>query len=309
MLIQGRFIGFTSVLIGCLLSSNSLAQMINVQTPFTTLNDSFFERNGINFGFQFAGGNPAGNGSRIVGLLPDGSINPTGNLVFSQNSAGSAIPQFGGFDPNTAATFGYINQGDNFGYSLGFSLSSGSTRTLSSQAPNVTVMNGQTGTINSNQFRPFVTGIIPVVGSGTPIGYAPGYNWRVTPVYEQRNRFADMLAAGGGWNGGQNSQNAAQQNMQQPDDTSQSSDPVTYSSTNSTANHGDLSVAEIKRQRQLQLAAEQKELQDTIRRAEAFEAAGDFSSARLEYNRAIRKSTGEQRQKLKQHYEQLKKKR
>ena len=287
------------------------AQMINVQTPFTTLNDSYFENHGVNFGFQIAGGGTAPGRSSVVGILPGGQPTPNGNLIFSQNSAGSAVPQFGGYDPNTAATFGYINSSDGTGYSLGLTLSSGSTRSLTSQAPNVTVFNGQTGTVNSNQIRPFVTGIIPVVGLGTPNGYRPNSAWGVTPVSTRGNRFAEMLSASDAWRSVTQARAANRGQAGHEQTTEQAPPPTTvsYSNSNSTANYGDLSVAEIKAQRQAKLAAEKQELDSIIEKAKQLEADGEYGAARYEYNRAIKRASGDLRTQLKNHYNKLKKKR
>jgi hypothetical protein len=62
------------------------AQNINTQTPFTSVNDSYYENFGVNFGFSIPGGR--GNGSRVVGYGPQGQLLP--NLVF-QNGSGGAI--------------------------------------------------------------------------------------------------------------------------------------------------------------------------------------------------------------------------
>ena len=301
-----------SLLVASVSTRSAISQMINVETPFTTASDSFFENFGVNFGFQIAGGGTAGGRSRVVGLLPGGQISPNGNLVFSQNSAGSAIPQFGGYDPNTSATFGYINStGNGSGYSLGFDLSSGSTRTLTSQAPNVTVFNGQSGTVNSNQLRPFVTGIIPVVGLGTPNGYQPVRNWGVTPVYPRTNRFAEMLNASDAWRSVSQAraQNRKSIEHNTADQKSSNVSTASYSNSNSSANYGDLSVAEIKRQRQAKIDAEKQELHSIIAKARSLEAEGKYGAARYQYNRAVRRASGDLKKQLKDHYNSLKNKR
>ena len=140
----------------------AVAQQIFVETPSTTVSDSFFENTGVNFGFSLPGGQ--GNGSRVVGL--DALGRPLGNVTFSQGSAGSALPPFGGFDPNSGGRTGFAVLGENGGgFSLGLNFGSGSTRTLQSTTPGITVQNGFGGTLFDGSIRPFVTGVIPVVGN------------------------------------------------------------------------------------------------------------------------------------------------
>lgn len=146
------------------------AQQIGVSSPFTTFTNSYYEHMGINFGFQFprAGGG-FGGGSRIVGLMPNGQFAP--NVSFNQNSAASAIPPFGGFDPGSAGSFGFGRVGSGGGgFSLGMNFGKGSSRMLTSTTPSMTMFNGMGGSMFHGEVRPFVTGVIPVVGnSGTII--------------------------------------------------------------------------------------------------------------------------------------------
>ena len=121
----GRFLAVAACFLVMALFAESLrAQQIKVGTPLQRSSDSYFERQGINFGF-FMNGN-----SRIRGLSPTGQILP--NIVVSQNSVGSAIPQVGGFDPNTQLTSGVGVFGSNGGFSLGLFAGKGSSRSLTS---------------------------------------------------------------------------------------------------------------------------------------------------------------------------------
>ena len=137
------------------------AQNIGVTSPFNTLGDSYYERNAVNFGFSFPNG--TGPGSRVVGLFPNGQINPNG-IVFNQGGFGAAVPPFGGFDPAAGARFGFGRVGGNGpNFSLGFELGKGSTRTATTQAPSVVIPNGGIGSFSTGQFSPFVTSVSPVV--------------------------------------------------------------------------------------------------------------------------------------------------
>jgi general secretion pathway protein D len=85
------------------------------------------------------------------------------DVQFRQGSFGSALPPFGGFDPATAATFGFAILSDIEAYFL-ISAAQGDNRSNVLQAPKVTLFNGQLATVTDVTQRPFVTEIIPVVG-------------------------------------------------------------------------------------------------------------------------------------------------
>lgn len=152
---------------------------ITIEVRFITLQDDFFERIGVDFDFDIRHGQQVpqdGNGnfllptagppSLTVGRQPISNLfNPTADLdlKFTQDSFASAVPQFGGFDPNTAANFGFAILSDIEVFML-IQASKGDTRTNILQAPKVTMFNGQTASVNDTSQRPFVTSIIPVVG-------------------------------------------------------------------------------------------------------------------------------------------------
>ena len=76
---------------------------------------------------------------------------------------GSTLPQFGGFDPNSVANFGFAILSD---IEVFFVLAAGQgdTRANILQAPKVTLFNGQFAFVSDTTQRPFVTTVIPVVG-------------------------------------------------------------------------------------------------------------------------------------------------
>ncbi|MFT5522861.1 MAG: general secretion pathway protein D [Pirellulaceae bacterium] len=146
---------------------------VTIEVRFITLNDNFFERIGIDFDFDvddnsgLTNGNPTlpdDDGPSIsIGLDPTGS--PTLDLDYSflQNSFGSTVPQFGGFDAGTAANFGFAILSDIEVFFL-LQASQGDTRSNVLQAPKVTLFNGQQAFVSDTAQRPFVTSVIPVVG-------------------------------------------------------------------------------------------------------------------------------------------------
>ena len=152
---------------------------IVVEVRFLTLSDDFFERIGIDLDLAFndnSGLTPATlgddlsgfGGTAIVGRLPnDPGITVPANLdiPFTQGSFGASTPT-NPLAGNLAAT----------GLNLGFAILSdievyfllqaakGDNRSNSTQAPTVTMFNGQSATVFSGAQRPFVTSITPVVG-------------------------------------------------------------------------------------------------------------------------------------------------
>jgi len=78
-----------------------------------------------------------------------------GNGWFANFPGPPPAPPFGGFDPNAGAQFGFA--GPN-GF-LNFTAGQGANTTFTSQAPSVTVMNGQTGFFSDTIQRPFVTSL------------------------------------------------------------------------------------------------------------------------------------------------------
>ena len=146
---------------------------ITIEVRFITLKDDFFERIGLDFDFDVedSSGLPQPltaipdtiSGTRIFGR--DATGNPTTDLdlSFTQDSFTSAVPQFGGFDINTAANFGFAILSDIEVFFL-IQASKGDNRSNVTSAPKVTLFNGQTASVNNTSLNPFVTSVEPVVG-------------------------------------------------------------------------------------------------------------------------------------------------
>ena len=153
---------------------------VTIEVRFIRLNDSFFERIGIDFNAnvkdngvnannidQFRPANPLGH-SNTVGVQKQLTGNfPTFtsdlSIPFNQNS----------FDLTRQAAFGGITGGGlNFGFAIlsdieAFFLieaAQGDRRTNVLNAPKVTLFNGQQAFVADATQRPFVVGVIPVVG-------------------------------------------------------------------------------------------------------------------------------------------------
>jgi general secretion pathway protein D len=151
---------------------------VTIEVRFITLNDNFFERIGVDFDFNIDDNSAAFTPlpddvgpSIVVGLDPQGQVTSNRDLQFTQNSFSTAIPQFGGFDPATAANFGFAILSDIEVFFL-LQAATGDTRTNVLQAPKVTLFNGQQAVVSDTSQRPFVTSVIPVVGDFA-VGHQP----------------------------------------------------------------------------------------------------------------------------------------
>ena len=122
------------------------AQQATVSTPYQSLNHSFYERVGTQWGFNWRGLNAQFGG---------------GNL---------AQPQFGNPNPGAGLTGGWSAQGPRGSGYFNFAAAQGSQRSATSQVPSVTVMNGRTGFVSDTSVSPFVISYIPVVGGFPTVG-------------------------------------------------------------------------------------------------------------------------------------------
>jgi general secretion pathway protein D len=160
---------------------------VTIEVRFITLSDRFFERIGVDFDFNIDDNTHLNN---QIDQLPSVTNNviattagsffdddnysvgigwtatgPTADLdlQFNQGSFASTRPQFGNFDPATAANFGFAILSDIEAFFL-IEAAQGDDRTNILQAPKVTLFNGQSANVNDQVTRPFVTSVIPVVG-------------------------------------------------------------------------------------------------------------------------------------------------
>ena len=126
-----------------------VAQQTTVSTPLTVSSDRFFESFNVNWGFR--------------------TSFPNGSMFFRFGSPNGSIPPFGGYTPQASNGLGFgIRGGSGSGF-FNFSAAQGSQRFTQTTVPSIMVMNGAPGFIQSGTVRPFVTGLIPVVGSA-PVG-------------------------------------------------------------------------------------------------------------------------------------------
>jgi general secretion pathway protein D len=141
---------------------------VTIEVRFITLNDNFFERIGVDFDFDIDDNTVVfpedDTGPSItIGLDPQGNPTADLDLQFTQGSFGATAPAFGGFDPASAANFGFAIISDIEAFFL-IEAVQGDTRTNVLQAPKVTLFNGQQASVIDTSQRPFVTSVTPVVG-------------------------------------------------------------------------------------------------------------------------------------------------
>jgi general secretion pathway protein D len=154
---------------------------ITIEVRFIRLNDRFFERIGVDFQMNIEDrtigtadlvpGQPyePGRQSATVGLqLPVPPTNPFPNytadldIPFRQSSfALAAAPAFAA--PQQVASFGFAILSDLEAFFL-IEAAQGDSRTNVLNAPKVTLFNGQQAFVADTTQRPFVIGVIPVVG-------------------------------------------------------------------------------------------------------------------------------------------------
>ena len=263
-----------------------VAQQVQVSAPMTGVSDSFYERFGTSWGFSGGGRN--------------------GRAFFNFGGPNPGLPPFGGLDPNADARFGLGGRwGGGSAFFQGFA-GQGSSRTIVSETPTIVIPNGGTGSIFSGVQRPFVTGVVPVVGRRnlSPLldriarlrSQPPAMSASRSSLADRRSAETDhgdladhndpaigrASASGGG---------STRQAGYQPD--------------RSTAGRGDLSVAEIQRRRESEQQAKsderRAEVERLIERGRGCEQAGKLGAASIYYKRAARQADGPLRQQLLDH--------
>lgn len=265
------------------------AQQVYVSTPVVNVNESFYEWFGIDWGYQSRG--------------------PNSNFFFNRGSSLGTRPPFGGFDPAAAARLGFSHQGSGHGFFFNLTAAQGSSRTITSTTPSVNVYNGAIGTIRDVEMRPFVTGLIPVVGSTS--GYRVPPPTLISPLKQRLARLRDEQA--------RQARQPVSPAAAAPDDAAGLPDLVLgppdqaasvtvvsrTGSSGSTAERGDISVAEIRRQQAARDQEAAEELERLIEEAKGAEAVGRFGAARVRYRQAAARATGDLQRELLERFEAI----
>lgn len=150
---------------------------VTIEVRFIRLNDTFFERIGLDFDFNIEDNS----GRTLAQLQQTDNVSPSASVglevpaaglpfpnftadldvPFRQESFGLATPGFG--SPVDVATFGFAILSDIEAYFL-INASQGDRRSNVLQAPKVTLFNGQQAFVSDTSQTPFVISVIPVVG-------------------------------------------------------------------------------------------------------------------------------------------------
>lgn len=252
-----RIASFAAAFLSLVAAGSLPAQpQVNVATPFPTIGHSYYEHIGVRWGLSGPGwfanfGGP--------GPLPG--------------------PAFGGFDPNAQANFGFGFRGSGVSGFLDVTAGQGSNTYNVSSTPSVTIMNGGMGFFSDTVQRPFVTGLIPVVGSapGAGLGLGPGPILGPSVLEERLQRLQVEGGAGPA--------------------PHEPAPALVFPPATSTAERGDLSVAAIKAGRAAEKAAQQSaaaaEIAALLEKAHGAEADGKPSVAKIYLEMAARRATGE----------------
>ena len=272
------------------------AQQVQLTNPFHSINDSFYE----NFG---------------IGLSPIERSGRRGGWYFGGTKANSTPPQFGGYDTAADATFGFrIGQ-----FGLNGLAGQGSNRSHVMEAPTIVIPNGGTGSIFSGSIRPFVTGVIPIVGNApmgtmvpmpSPVMTSPlaermeRMRWSEEQLAAQaaefaaRNEVERVAAAGAPRAPADEDDGPLVIRSGRLAESEPSRSAGSMSSVGSTANHGDLSLRELRQQQAEREAAREYEALVLIEQGRGKEAEGKPGVAKIYYQQALSKADGPLKQQI-----------
>lgn len=243
--------------------SRACAQYSAIATPLQNIGSGYYERMGVGFG---------------------GNIG--NNVFFNNGGAGNALPPFGGGNAGGGANFGFGIRGGGANLNFGFAADSGYNAGMSSVSPSVTVPNGGTGAFYDVQQRPFVTGLVPMVGHFAPgIGQTYVEPRVVSPLAERLSRLE--------------SQGPPRPiPVRSVSEGRPAGDPPASRPSTSTAERGELSLAEIRATQTSKVDVQAAELAALLEAARLREEAGDFGQALIDYGRAASRVTGLQREEI-----------
>jgi hypothetical protein len=272
------------------------AQQIQLTSPFHSINEGFYE----NFG---------------IGLSPIERTGRRGGWFFSGTPANSTPPQFGGYDPAADARFGF-RMGP---FGLNAVAGQGSNRTHVMEAPTIVIPSGGSGSIFSGSIRPFVTGITPIVGNAPMGPMVPMATPVMTsPLSERLERMGvseEQLAARAAEYAARRERDRLTEVRAAPAAPARDDAPLVIqggrmagsgsegsaasgASAGSTANHGDLSLREIRQQQAERDAGRQYEALVLIEKGRGKEADGQPGLAKIYYQQALSRAEGTLREQI-----------
>jgi hypothetical protein len=151
--LRASSVAFACALVWAAVPVFAQQQMVTQQTPFTSVNNSFFERTGLNWTLSHPGGAN------------------TGPFFLNFGGFQNAVPQFGNFAPGAGIQGGGTMRGGGWNLNFFGEASQGARSSIVNQTPVVTTMNGIPGFVADQAQSPFVISVGPVVGNaGGPFG-------------------------------------------------------------------------------------------------------------------------------------------
>lgn len=295
------------------------AQGISINSPAVSALDSFYSRTGIGFGFRMPG---ASGGRGVVGLSPTGQLTPDGAIYFGQGSWNSALPPFGGYDPQSDARLGFRVGGNSGpGFSLGLVAGRGSSRSIVGTAPSLTIPNGGSGYLFDGRWTPFVTGWTPIVGGRAryvvpiaPPTYVHPLQWKLQQLQQQAlaDSPADLDSEATGRSAPEPEDSAPEDSasLELETDIAHSSSAAIPRADSSTAAQPAASVAQLRVVRAQQVALQQREhaakISALLQAAEEAVANGFPGSARNKLRQALRLADESQKAEIQRRLDQLK---
>ena len=304
----------TTLALASVVAPSVAAQGISINAPGVSALDSFYSRTGIGFGFRIPG---ASGGRGVVGLAPTGQLTPDGAIYFGQGSWNSALPPFGGYDPQSDARLGF-RVGGNSGPSFSFGLvaGQGSSRSIVGTSPSLTIPNGGSGYLFDGRWTPFVTGWTPVVGGRAhyvlpvaPPTYVHPLQWKLQQLQQQAlaDAPADFESEANGISGTAPEDAAS---LELEADTANSSSAAIPRADSSTAARPAASVAQLRAAREQQVALQHREqaakISALLQAAEDAVANGFPGSARTKLRQALRLANDAQKAEIQRRLDQLK---
>lgn len=255
------------VLVWILTAQWTAAQQVLFTSPLVGVQDRFYEQVGVQWAVSWRGS--------------------TDQSFFNFGGPSTAVPPFGGFRANSAARFGFGTLGNGAGASLNFTAAQGNSRTVTSAASSVTVANGAIGSFQNATIRPFVTGLVPIVGARSmPLTLTSPLAGRIA-----RLRHVGSVAR----------PPAKSQTLRRRSSDRNSPSPQEWPVLRrrpSTADHGDISIAEIRKRQAVEDSAAAERLRELIDQAKHAEQNGHLGAARIRYERAARQARGDLKRQL-----------
>jgi hypothetical protein len=251
-----RYSACLTALLACLASSAAAqAQYSRIEAPFGSIGNSFYESIGVSWGLQ-------------------------GNGWFAR-FGGPPVPQFGGFDPAAQGQLGLGFRGNGMSGFLNLTAGQGSDSSIVSQTPSVVLPNGGFGFVSDTLQRPFVLGIVPVIGDEP-----------ISPVKQALSR----LEAEGGLQ--RLSRDDTEEGLKLGGNKTAAGGTGGRSGGPSSAERGDVSVAEIRARQAAEDAAAAAEIDALVDKAAQSESVGKLGLARIYYRQALRRASGSRQTEL-----------